>query len=480
MRPYIPTKPESPLRQLANIITACVDDIEHILDKLHVSYPSLDAPFDPDSKEEEAAMIPDIAHSSALVVAACGQLSATLNVPALTLYDAAGGFHVSSALRVALEGNVVEILRDHPKGLSASGIAAKNGMEPGHLTRVLRHLATHHIFAEASPNVFKNNRLSSMMDSYKSVEEIKQNPVDKHTGAPGIGAMVEHTVDEIFKASAYMAEVMLEPVAEHSENSASSPLVVAFKTNKSAFDWYQETGNERRSNRLAAAMNGFAYLDPSDAILRGFDWKMLPKKSVVVDVGSGVGHITMELLERRHDLTYVLQDRPKVIDDARQFWKENQPHAIIEETVALQAHDIFTSQPVKGAAVYLLRRVLHNYEKEAAAAILRHLRDAADQDSKLLIVEQITRYATVNEAAENPHADVPGVQLWRPPGPLLANLGKASSIATIGDIQMFCGNRGEERTLGTFIELLQDSGWIIVQVFPIPGSLHKQILAEPA
>jgi hypothetical protein len=41
------------------------------------------------------------------------------------------------------------------------------------LARVLRVLATHHVFVEASPNVFRNNRLSSIMDTMKSVEEIK-------------------------------------------------------------------------------------------------------------------------------------------------------------------------------------------------------------------------------------------------------------------------------------------------------------------
>ena len=39
--------------------------------------------------------------------------------------------------------------------------------------RILRILATYHIFIETSPNVFKNNRLSSIMDTMKSVEEIK-------------------------------------------------------------------------------------------------------------------------------------------------------------------------------------------------------------------------------------------------------------------------------------------------------------------
>ena len=40
------------------------------------------------------------------------------------------------------------------------------------LARVLRLLATNHIFIEVSPDVFANNRLSSVLDTGKSVQEI--------------------------------------------------------------------------------------------------------------------------------------------------------------------------------------------------------------------------------------------------------------------------------------------------------------------
>jgi hypothetical protein len=38
--------------------------------------------------------------------------------------------------------------------------------------RVLRLLATNYIFKEVSPDVFANNRLSSALDTGKSVEEL--------------------------------------------------------------------------------------------------------------------------------------------------------------------------------------------------------------------------------------------------------------------------------------------------------------------
>lgn len=46
-------------------------------------------------------------------------------------------------------------------------------------------------------------------------------------------------------------------------------------------------------------------------------------------------------------------------------------------------------------------------------------------------------------------------------------------------VQMYVGLNGEERTLGSFIDVTESSKWKITQVYTIPGSSHKQILAVP-
>lgn len=83
--------PVSPLRQLANIISESVDRIDGIFAEANVQYPSLEHPFNPTSAAEGLSMSPDVIGAASLVVAACAQLSSTVNVPALTLYDAVGG-----------------------------------------------------------------------------------------------------------------------------------------------------------------------------------------------------------------------------------------------------------------------------------------------------------------------------------------------------------------------------------------------------
>lgn len=47
----------------------------------------------------------------------------------------------------------------------------------------------------------------------------------------------------------------------------------------------------------------------------GFDWAALPKGSIVVDVGGGVGNLTMALAKVHKNLRFVVQDRPATVKE---------------------------------------------------------------------------------------------------------------------------------------------------------------------
>ena len=49
-----------------------------------------------------------------------------------------------------------------------------------------------------------------------------------------------------------------------------------------------------------------------------FDWKSLPTNALVVDVGGGVGSVSMALARECPDLRIVVQDRPGVVEDGIQ------------------------------------------------------------------------------------------------------------------------------------------------------------------
>lgn len=51
-------------------------------------------------------------------------------------------------------------------------------------------------------------------------------------------------------------------------------------------------------------------------MLLGFDWNALPEGSIVVDVGGGIGSVTMALSQKYKHLKYVVEDRPAVVAEA--------------------------------------------------------------------------------------------------------------------------------------------------------------------
>jgi len=96
-------------------------------------------------------------------------------------------------------------------------------------------------------------------------------------------------------------------------------------------------------------------------------------------------------------------------------------------------HDFFEPQPIQGARVYFVRVVLHDWDDDHAIKILKNLRHVAELESRLVIVDHITPFASRIEShhAREISIDPP---ISDPPIPLLPNLGKASANTYFMDI----------------------------------------------
>lgn len=99
----------------------------------------------------------------------------------------------------------------------------------------------------------------------------------------------------------------------------------------------------------------------------------------------------------------------------------------------LLAHDFLAEQPVKNASVFFLRTVIHDWPNASVQTILRHLRDAAQADTKLVLSEQIVPYVC---PSTDVFVDIPGADMPLPPAPLLPNLGIVSSMMYALDMQV--------------------------------------------
>ncbi|KAI0314195.1 S-adenosyl-L-methionine-dependent methyltransferase [Amylostereum chailletii] len=122
----------SELRALVAIIQNSVDAIEKAVEAGSLEFPSLSTPFTIQS--EAARNLPEVAQAVSLLVAAATQLVAASRAPEQSMTIVALQHSLSSALRTAIESNVVEALREAgPQGAHVNDIAQASNIDPSKL-----------------------------------------------------------------------------------------------------------------------------------------------------------------------------------------------------------------------------------------------------------------------------------------------------------------------------------------------------------
>ncbi|KAF9264311.1 hypothetical protein L218DRAFT_1076549 [Marasmius fiardii PR-910] len=275
----------SPLTALVDIISTGVASIESTYKNQGLCVPALDEPFSPGPLNHDNALQMTIK----IVVAAYLQLIATIRAPAETLEDVAAGMYMSATLGT---------------GMSVQDISGEVGIDGGLLARVLRFLATRHVFREVKPNVFAHNRISSLLVKASSLSEIRKNPVSQYDGSP-TAALVGFYTDEAFKSSTYISAYLL---GEHKHTA--TPFNIAMDTKATIWEFYQQPENATRAHRMGLAIKGMgARFDPSIY----FNALDLENGAVVVDVGGGVGAVTFGIAQGISSLA-IYYSRPRFGD----------------------------------------------------------------------------------------------------------------------------------------------------------------------
>ncbi|KAF5335811.1 hypothetical protein D9611_009636 [Ephemerocybe angulata] len=464
--------PQSPdmLLSLACIISDSVNTIHAACEETGLAFPKLEDAFDLHS--EAFRPHEGVSEATKRIVAAAHQLIAAVLPPATAVYTiAASGSHKAACLRICLEENVAEILREAgPKGLHVSLISQRTNINPQKLARILRFMATLHIFKELSPDVFTNNRLSSAFDTGKPVDELLSNRAARFSGTNGFTALACLHLDDIFKGSAYLWETLSDPLTSESvdaKGSACSHGALGYETN--IWEFMERPEQAHRLRRFGEAIRGVQAMEPTDAVLEACDWKALPEDSVVVDVGGGVGASVFPLAKYHPHLRLIVQDRQDVVEQAKEVWLSKDPAALGMGRVTLQGHDFFESQPVRNASVFLLKQVIHDWSDKDAVRILSGLREASQPTTKLVIIDCLINHAC-SMAQLGEHSSIPGAIPREAPLPLLANYGAANFMSYFHDITMLTRFNSQERTVAEFSSLLKMAGWRLVRVRRTDGA----------
>ncbi|KAI0261382.1 S-adenosyl-L-methionine-dependent methyltransferase [Gloeopeniophorella convolvens] len=438
----------SPLAALANIVLQGVQTLESSYSRQGTSFPSLDEPkFLPGALDGDS----DLAATTRLIVAAAHQIIATVRSPIETMQDCGLAMYMTAALGFVEDVNVADAIKEAgPQGLHVKEIGAKIGVDSVKLARVLRYLATRHIFREVSPDVYANNRISSLLIKPKPLEEIEKDKLTKYDDA-GISAFIGHMADESFEGATRLGTFIKE---EPEGVNTSWNLTTGRKG--TVWDWLQEPDNLWRYRRVNSAMKGGSDRFPATIFTESLDWNALDPGSVVVDVGGNVGKVVQPLAESFTHLKYVIEDLPTVIEDAKKFWTETSPQAVKDGRVVFQDQDFFQPQAIQGASVYLLRFIIHDWSDEHCITILKNLRRVALPTTRLLIFEHVM-----------PHVCTMPGDPSSPPPPLLGNLGMGlGGFLTALDLEMLAILNGRERTEEEFRALGAAAGWKLEVVRP--------------
>jgi SAM-dependent methyltransferase len=174
-------------------------------------------------------------------------------------------------------------------------------------------------------------------------------------------------------------------------------------------------------------------------IVRAYDFSTFKH---VVDVGGGRGLLLSAILKTHPQVHGTLFDRPEALAEV--------PVALAAAGVvsrcALAPGDFFSGVPADGD-LYVLSRVLHDWDDDAAIRILRSCRRAMSDTGTLLIAEAVLP----ERARDNPAA----IRM---------------------DLHMLTLLTGKERTLGEFEQILRQGGFHLKRVVPIEGQAGVTLL----
>jgi hypothetical protein len=158
--------------------------------------------------------------------------------------------------------------------------------------------------------------------------------------------------------------------------------------------------------------------------------------ATVMDVGGGDGTLLAAILREHPTVRGVVFDTPDGLSQAETTLER----AGLAGRFALESGDFFTSVPA-GADLYLIKSVIHNWDDERAATIIRNCREAVSAHGRLLIIEPV--FPSIVDAS------VP-------------------ALMYLSDLNMLVNLGGRERTRTEFEQLCQLTGFAVTGITPLP------------
>ncbi len=122
-------------------------------------------------------------------------------------------------------------------------------------------------------------------------------------------------------------------------------------------------------------------LATTGTIIADYPWS---RHEHIVDVGGGIGNLSLAIRDKFPHMRITIQDRASVIDQARSVWSEKNT-----EGIDFQVHDFFTPNPAVGKDAYALRHIAHDWDDASCIKIFSELKKSLAPTSRVLILEAL-------------------------------------------------------------------------------------------
>lgn len=323
--------------------------------------------------------------------------------PEVGLLELASGFMATQAVYAAAKLGVADVLADGP--LPADDVAAETGSDPDATYRLLRACVMFGLFTESADGRFG---LTSLGRGLRSGAPGSMRPVILMLGDPqyqGPWGRLAYSVETGKPAvEVALGKQLWEYLDENPEFAATFNNAMTCLT---VLDW----------PTVAAAYDFTPY-------------------STIVDIGGGHGQLLALMLGASPAAKGVLQEREALVGPAETQLRE----AGVRDRCRIESGSFFETAPSDGD-LYVLRRVIHDFDDEQAVEILTNVRRHMPRGSTLLLLESVV------PAGNTPH------------------------FAKTLDLDMLIFVGGRERTDRQFTTLLDQAGFRITRIVPTVSTL---------
>ncbi|KAI0838918.1 S-adenosyl-L-methionine-dependent methyltransferase [Hypoxylon sp. FL0890] len=247
---------------------------------------------------------------------------------------------------------------------SFSDIAQVSGLREANVRQIVRHAIALNIFSEPRAGVVAHNAVSRLLAEDQVIFD-----------------WMASNTNDLWQAAAHTCEAWEKyPMSEEPNETG---FAVANQTDKSIYEVFAQ--NPERARRFGNAMTSFTQGAGYELrhVVDNIPWADY-QNGTVVDIGGSKGIVSFAIARAHPSLSFVVQDMEPVIAAA----KAEVP-ADVAGRVEFMAHDFLTEQPVRGADVYFLRWILHNWSDKYSIKILRNLIPALKPGAKIIVNDNV-------------------------------------------------------------------------------------------